>query len=46
VLYRLEAEGLIRSEYKERRKYYALTATGKETLALAKEYFGLLAEKI
>lgn len=38
VLYRLEAEGLISSEYEDRRKYYTLTPKGRKTLAQAKAY--------
>ena len=38
VLYRLEAEGLITSEYEDRRKYYRLTEKGRKTLAKAKAY--------
>ena len=32
VLYKLEAEGLIASEYEERRKYYRITEKGKKAL--------------
>lgn len=46
VLYRLEAEGMIESKFEERRKYYALTKKGNETLKLAKGYFKLLAERL
>lgn len=46
VLYKLEGEGLIRSEFKERRKYYTLTKKGNETLELAREYFRILSTKI
>jgi PadR family transcriptional regulator, regulatory protein PadR len=46
VLYKLEAEGLIRSEFQERRKYYALTAKGGETLELARGYFRTLSSKL
>ncbi len=42
VLYKLENEGLIKSEFKERRKYYSITKKGKETLKLAREYFKFL----
>lgn len=42
VLYKLEDEGLIKSEFKERRKYYTITKKGKETLKLARDYFRFL----
>lgn len=46
VLYKLEAEGIISSEFEERRKYYHLTEKGKKTLGHAKEYLSLLAERL
>ena len=46
VLYKLENEGMIVSKFEERRKYYSLTKKGEETLASAKEYFKVLAEKL
>ena len=46
VLYRLEKEGLITSEFQERRKYYALTADGEEALSVAREYFRTLSDKL
>jgi DNA-binding PadR family transcriptional regulator len=46
VLYRLENEGLISSEFQERRKYYTLTGKGKEALAVAREYFRTLSTKL
>ena len=46
VLYRLENEGLISSEFQERRKYYTLTAKGQEALAVAREYFRTLSAKL
>jgi PadR family transcriptional regulator PadR len=46
VLYRLEGEGLICSEFSERRKYYTLTEKGKETLTSAREYFRMLAKRL
>jgi len=46
VLYKIEAEGLIESQYKERRKYYKLTKKGSETLDMAREYFKILADKL
>jgi DNA-binding PadR family transcriptional regulator len=39
----LEAEGLIASEYEERRKYYRITPKGKKALHEAKEYMRRLA---
>ena len=46
VLHMLEGEGLIKSEQKERRKYYTLTEKGKETLAEAKKEMGKLADRL
>jgi DNA-binding PadR family transcriptional regulator len=46
VLYRLENEGLISSEFQERRKYYTLTVKGEEALELAREYFRMLSAKL
>lgn len=46
VLYKLEKEGMIISEFKERRKYYTITKKGKEALANAKEYLNILAKKL
>lgn len=46
VLYRLEDEGLIKSEIEKRRKYYTATEKGVETLRLAKEYFTLLGRRL
>lgn len=46
VLYRLEDEGLIKSEFEERRKYYKLTKKGEDTLKFAKEYFILLGKEL
>jgi len=46
VLYKLENEGLIKSEFKQRRKYYGLTKKGSDTLELAREYFRILADKL
>lgn len=46
VLYKLENEGHIRSEFEERRKYYHLTEKGRVTLDAAKEYFTLLAKRL
>lgn len=46
VLYKLENEGLIASEFQERRKYYNITKKGKQTLQQAREYFKTLAKKL
>jgi DNA-binding PadR family transcriptional regulator len=46
VLYKLEAEGLISSKFKERRKYYRLTKKGAQALDSAREYFKLLAGRL
>jgi len=46
VLYKLENEKLIKSEFEGRRKYYMLTKKGEETLEFSKEYFRILAEKL
>mgnify|MGYP002398902503 CR=1 FL=1 len=46
VLYRLEAEGLISSEYESRRKYYRLTPKGRKALAGAKSYMKSLAGRL
>lgn len=46
VLYRLENEGLIGSEFQERRKYYSITPKGSEALEHARGYFRMLAERL
>ncbi|MBU0591429.1 PadR family transcriptional regulator [Candidatus Micrarchaeota archaeon] len=46
VLYRIENEGLISSEFEERRKYYKLTKKGNETLELARKHFKMLSDKL
>lgn len=46
VLYRLESEGLIRSEFNERRKYYTLTEKGEGALTAAREHFRMLSRKL
>ncbi|MDD5096789.1 MAG: PadR family transcriptional regulator [Candidatus ainarchaeum sp.] len=46
VLHMLDGEGLIKSEQKERRKYYRLTEKGKETLKEAKRELKALSEKL
>ncbi len=46
VLYKLENEGLISSEFLERRKYYRITPKGQEALDQARTYFKELADKL
>jgi len=46
VLYKLEAEGLIKSAFRERRKYYAITAKGKAALIEAKKYLRATAGRL
>lgn len=46
VLYKLESEKLIKSEYEERRKYYTITKKGGEALETAKDYFSVLSKKL
>jgi PadR family transcriptional regulator len=46
VLYKLEGEGLIRSEFEERRKYYMLTDMGEDALDSARKYFRMLAKRL
>jgi len=46
VLYKLEAEGLIKSEFEERRKYYAPTPAGTAAIRAAKSYLKLLAKRL
>lgn len=46
VLYKLESEGLIKSEFIARRKYYAPTQKGLETLEFAKNHLSSIIEKI
>ncbi len=46
VLYRLEAENLIKSEFEQRRKYYTVTEKGRKTMAEAKDYLLLLSKKL
>lgn len=46
VLYKLEAEGLISSEFQQRRKYYRLTKKGAQALDSARKYFRMLAGKL
>ena len=42
VLYKLEAEGHITSKFEGRRKYYELTAQGRETLLEGKRHLAKL----
>lgn len=46
VLHMLEGEGLIKSEQKERRKYYTLTEKGEETLKEAKRELKALSGRL
>lgn len=46
VLYKLENEGLIKSEFEERRKYYSITKSGADALGTAKAYFKKLSGKL
>ena len=46
VLYKLEDEKLIKSEFEERRKYYALTEKGENVLNFGKRYLTGLAKKL
>jgi DNA-binding PadR family transcriptional regulator len=46
VLYKLEAEGLISSKFRERRKYYRLTKKGAQALRSARGYFRMLTAKL
>jgi len=46
VLYKLEAGGYIRSEYKERRKYYTITKDGRRILKSLKKVLSILSNKI
>ncbi len=46
VLYKLENEKLIKSEFEGRRKYYTITKKGIEALEFAKEYFRVLSDKL
>ncbi|MEM3400001.1 MAG: PadR family transcriptional regulator [Candidatus Micrarchaeia archaeon] len=46
VLYMLEREGLIRSEYDGRRKYYKITTEGLKTLEIGKDILKKTAESI
>ncbi len=39
VLYRLELQGLVKSEYQERKRFYQITETGKKELEAAKTFY-------
>ena len=46
VLYKLQAEGIIQSAFKERRKYYKLTKKGRAVLKEGKNYLSKLSKKL
>lgn len=46
VLYRLESEGLIRSRFEGRRKYYSLSKNGKHALQEAKSMLAVLKKSL
>jgi DNA-binding PadR family transcriptional regulator len=46
VMYKLEAEGLIKAKRDERRVYYEVTPLGKKALKEAKKYINELSRKI
>ena len=46
VLYKLESEGLINSEFQQRRKYYTLTEKGRKALEQARAYFKTLSARL
>ena len=46
VLYKLEDEKLISSKFEGRRKYYALTPSGRKALSDGKKMLSLLAKKL
>lgn len=46
VLYKLEDEGLISSEFRQRRKYYSITKKGREALHSARMYIRSLSERL
>jgi len=46
VLYKLEAEGLISSEFEGRRKYYKITRKGMKELMKAKRYLRQLSARL
>lgn len=46
VLYRLEKNGFVKSEAKERRRIYKITARGKKELEKAKDFYQQLLNKL
>ena len=46
VLYRLEEDGLVKSQTKQRRRVYQITSRGKEQLDLAKQFYKEILRKI
>ncbi|MFA6035487.1 MAG: helix-turn-helix transcriptional regulator [Candidatus Micrarchaeia archaeon] len=46
ILYKLEAEGLIASEFEGRRKYYSITPKGRKELEEAKKYLRTLSTSL
>lgn len=46
VLYRLEEQGFVKSEAKERRVVYKMTDMGKKELEKVKEYYSEIIKKI
>jgi len=46
VLYKLEEEGLVKSEAQDRRRIYQITNKGQEQLALAKQFYKEIVKKI
>jgi DNA-binding PadR family transcriptional regulator len=46
VLYKLENEGLISSEFEGRRRYYKITRKGMEELRKAKKYLQQLSSRL
>ena len=46
VLYKLESEGLISSEFEGRRKYYKITRKGAGELGKAKKYLSKLSRRL
>lgn len=45
VLYRLEKDGFVKSELRERRRIYQITKKGEEELKKAKTFFNFLLKK-
>jgi DNA-binding PadR family transcriptional regulator len=46
VLYRLEKQGFVKSEMKERRRVYQITSKGKEELEKARKFYQQILTKI